>query len=210
MSHYSFFDEVDRIAHTNYVPSMADLIRIPSRSSLSAVMTPNVLTLAPNRSLYVFNGERQKGSPRQQWSENFKDVLGIIFTIDLCSYNQFRPDNPRRTKLMESLALWDAVINSKFFTKSMIFLVMSNAAEFKEKIKVYPLSDTFPVFTGGDDGVKAARFISDCFRNADRSRGGAGIDQHIVDPMDSKDVQNTWMDIENILYRLENYMRTSA
>jgi hypothetical protein len=186
---------------------MADLIRIPSKPSLSRVMTPTVLNLTGHRKLHVFNGERQKGSPRQYWSENFQDVAVIVFTFDLCSYNEFRPDNPRQTILVQSLVLWDAVINCEWFTKSMIFLVMSNAAEFKEQINVYPLSDTFPTFTGGDDAHKAVQFILDCFGNAKRLHREKGLEQYLVDPTDPGNVQNLWLDVEDILYRLENRIR---
>lgn len=89
-----------------------------------------------------------------------------------------------------------------------MFLIMSNAVEFTEKITVHRLSDTFPTFTGGDDAHKAAQFILNLFGDSKRGPRLAGLEQFFVDPMDPKGVRKVWLDVEDILSEqsgLENH-----
>ena len=91
--------------------------------------------------------------------------------------------------MAESLTLFESVINSRWFLRTSIILFLNNIDVFKNKlpkvlrlpplpvsnvlivcIEKVPLEQYFPVYTGGPDINKAAKYILWRFMQANRAR----------------------------------------
>jgi len=65
------------------------------------------------------------------------------------------------------------IVNSEWFQKAAIVLVMNKYDLFKEKIKKVPLSDFHKDYDGGEDYTKATTYIENLFKaknNYDKDR----------------------------------------
>lgn len=61
--------------------------------------------------------------------------------------------------MLESMILFDSIVNSRWFVRSSIVLFLNKVDVFQQKLKKVPLGDWFNDYDGGDDLNKAAKFI---------------------------------------------------
>ena len=74
------------------------------------------------------------------------------------------------TPLQDSLRLFESVVNSRWFRRTSIILLLGESAAFKTKLSRAPLEQYFPEDTGGPDANKAARYILWRFMQTNRAR----------------------------------------
>lgn len=74
-----------------------------------------------------------------------------------------------QTRLAESLMLFDSVINSRWFRKSAVVLILNKIDVFKRKLSKTPINSFFPEYAGGANVDDALAFISNRFLQANRS-----------------------------------------
>lgn len=67
------------------------------------------------------------------------------------------------------MALFESVINSRWFLWTSIFLFLNKADVFKKKLLEVPLEQYFPDYTGGSDLNKAAKYVLWKFMQANRA-----------------------------------------
>ncbi|KAH9049032.1 G-protein alpha subunit [Lactarius hengduanensis] len=129
-----FFAEAIRIAASNYLPSMEDL------------------------SIHMVDVGGQR-SQRKKWIHYFEGVTSIIFCTALSEYNQVLLEERNQNRMAESLTLFEAVINSRWFLRTSIILFLNKVDVFKDKLPKVPLDKYFPDYTGGADVNKGAKYI---------------------------------------------------
>ena len=71
--------------------------------------------------------------------------------------------------LLESFHLFDDIVNSRWFFNSTVVLFLNKKDVFRKKLKVIPLSQYFPEYTGEGDYQSATEFIRDKFLSLNRS-----------------------------------------
>ena len=129
-------------------------------------------------------------SQTNEWIPKFKDMNAVVFVVDLCSYDQILPPSPNNinltkclyffnlfgtgrsiyTKLMETLFLFDAVVNCRSYKDTTIFLVFTGFEELKESLGKSPLSDHFPDYQGGGNADAAYDYILRLFSRLNKAR----------------------------------------
>ena len=129
-------------------------------------------------------------SQRADWMVHFKDMDGVIFVVDLCSYDQALPPHPNNTrlmkcldlfnvmgtgrsiytKLMESLYIFETVVNSHPCRNTSISLMFTGLEEFQWKLTESPLSEIFSDYDGGRDTDRAIQYILSLFQNVNEER----------------------------------------
>ena len=70
---------------------------------------------------------------------------------------------------MESLVLFDSVVNSRWFMRTSIILFLNKVDLFKEKLGRSPLGNYFPDYSGGNDVNKAAKYLLWRFNQVNRA-----------------------------------------
>jgi guanine nucleotide-binding protein G(i) subunit alpha len=100
---------------------------------------------------------------------SFEAVTSIIFVVNLAAYDKVLSGKPSQNTMMESLMLFDSVVNSPWLRRASIILFLNNVSHFKQKVADSPLSDYFPDYSGDNDVNNAANYILSIFTKANRS-----------------------------------------
>lgn len=72
--------------------------------------------------------------------------------------------------MLESLVLFESVINSRWFARTSIILFLNKIDVFKAKLPKVPLEKYFADYAGGPDVNKAAKYILWRFMQVNRAR----------------------------------------
>lgn len=72
--------------------------------------------------------------------------------------------------MVESLILFESVINSRWFLRTSIILFLNKIDVFKHKLPKVPLEQYFPEYAGGPDINKAAKYILWRFMQTNKAR----------------------------------------
>ena len=133
--------------------------------------------------MFDVGGQR---SERKKWIHCFENVTSIIFCVALSEYDQvlleessqvrlpkalpLEPDsNTRQNRMMESLVLFDSVVNSRWFMRTSIILFLNKVDLFKAKLARSPLGKYFPDYSGGNDVNRAAKYLLWRFNQVNRA-----------------------------------------
>ncbi|CAO3589035.1 unnamed protein product [Absidia cylindrospora] len=160
-----FFDDIDRISDPNYVPTDQDVLlaRLKSTGITEVVFQLDRLTIH----MFDVGGQR---SERKKWIHCFESVMSIIFCVALSEYDQVLLEDTTENRLVESIRLFESIINSRWFLHTSIMLFLNKVDLFKIKIEHVPLERYFPDYKGGNDANKAAKYILWRFLQTNRAK----------------------------------------
>ena len=133
--------------------------------------------------MFDVGGQR---SERKKWIHCFENVTSIIFCVALSEYDQVLLEESsqvggpcnvgmeteltiEQNRMVESLVLFDSVVNSRWFMRTSIILFLNKVDLFKAKLGRSPLERYFPDYTGGDDVNKAAKYLLWRFNQVNRA-----------------------------------------
>lgn len=200
-THY-FLSDVDRITSPDYVPSVSDILRTRKKTSGIFDFTFQ-MSGGLNIHMYDVGGQR---SERKKWIHCFDNVTLIIFCVALSEYDQVLLEENSQNRLEESLALFDSVVNSRWFSRTSIVLFLNKIDVFAEKLAYSPLEKQFPDYTGGNNINKAAKYILWRFTQVNRS--GLNIYPHVTQATDTSNIQLVMAAVKETL--LENSLRDTG
>ncbi|KAH9032555.1 G-protein alpha subunit [Lactarius hengduanensis] len=160
-----FFAEAIRIAASNYLPSMEDVLRAHAKTT---AITETRFPMG-QLSIHMVDVGGQR-SQRKKWIHYFEGVTSIIFCTALSEYNQVLLEERNQNRMAESLTLFEAVINSRWFLRTSIILFLNKVDVFKDKLPKVPLDKYFPDYTGGADVNKGAKYILWRFMQANHTQ----------------------------------------
>jgi len=133
--------------------------------------------------MFDVGGQR---SERKKWIHCFENVTSIIFCVALSEYDQVlleessqvrrvvsasccAKSNMSQNRMMESLVLFDSVVNSRWFMRTSIVLFLNKVDLFRQKLKKSPLVEYFPDYSGGEDVNRAAKYLLWRFNQVNRA-----------------------------------------
>ncbi|TFK67712.1 heterotrimeric G-protein alpha subunit, GPA3-like protein [Pluteus cervinus] len=160
-----FFNEVLRIGAPDYLPNETDVLRARHRN-MGVTETRFLMGTLSIRMLDVGG----LGSERKKWIHCFESVTSIVFCMALDQYDEILLEGQPQNQLLESLALFESVVNSRWFLRMQIVLFLNKIDVFRDKLPKLPLEKFFPEYTGGTDINKAARYILWRFVRVNRAR----------------------------------------
>jgi guanine nucleotide-binding protein subunit alpha len=85
---------------------------------------------------------------RRKWVKYYEGIVGIIFVAALDDWDVPCPEEPNKTRMEESLEVFESLINHDWFSKLPWILFMNKTDLFAEKIKKVKLKDTFKKYKG--------------------------------------------------------------
>jgi len=134
-----FFDNVHRFKSEDFIPSVADVLRVRVRST------------GIEEAEFVFDGMVFKvvdvggqRSERRKWIHCFSSVTSVLFCASLSGYCQNLREKSDVKRMEEALELFCEVSNSDYFQYSSIILFLNKKDLFARKLKEVPLSSFFP------------------------------------------------------------------
>lgn len=165
-----YFENLERLLKPGYVPDEQDVLR-------SRVQTTGIIETAfrVNKLTYRVVDVGGQRSERRKWIQCFDDVRAVLFVCALSGYDMTLFEDGKTNRLEESLNLFQAICNNKFFVKTSMILFLNKVDLFRDKIQNSDrhLRLYFPQYTGPDRDVDtAARFIQTEFmeRNLNKSK----------------------------------------
>lgn len=165
-----FFDELSRLARTDYVPSEADILRL--RKKTTGIIETRFVAGTLGFRMVDVGGQRNE---RKKWIHCFEDVKLVIFITSLSEYDCVLEEDETTNRMRESLCLFSDVINNRWFIKTPVILFMNKKDLFAEKIKRVNLNVCFKGYRGKQRdydeaiGYIAKRFI-DCNKSPSPDR----------------------------------------
>ncbi|EGW31469.1 uncharacterized protein SPAPADRAFT_67528 [Spathaspora passalidarum NRRL Y-27907] len=197
-----FLSDIDRIAAVDYIPSIADVLR--TRKKTSGIFDFRFdMGNGLNIHMYDVGGQR---SERKKWIHCFDNVTLIIFCVALSEYDQVLLEENNQNRLEESLALFDSVVNSRWFARTSVVLFLNKIDVFAEKLQYSPLEAHFPDYTGGNNINKAAKYILWRFNQLNRS--GLNIYPHVTQAIDTSNIELVFAAVKETI--LENSLRDTG
>lgn len=150
-------DNVERLCDPNYVPSQQDVLR--SRLATVGIAETDFLIQGYPFKLLDVGGQRNE---RRKWIHCFEEVTAIIYLVGLSEfvflnwifsnilsrYDQVLFEDETQNRMMESLLLFEEIVNLKYFRKTGFIVFFNKNDLFKEKIKKVDLKVCFPEYTG--------------------------------------------------------------
>ncbi len=159
-----FFDNIDRITADGYVPNVTDVIR--TRKQTSGIYDKRFQLEDIRIHLFDVGGQR---SERKKWIHCFDNVTAVMFCVALSEYDQVLLESPTQNRLVESLNLFESVVNSMWFRRTSIILCLNKIDVFIDKLGRSPLENYFPDYVGGNDVNKAVKYILWRFKQLNRA-----------------------------------------
>lgn len=129
-------------------------------------------------------------SERKKWIHQFEDSISIIFFVDLSQYDEVLLEESDQNRIEETLLLFDSVVNSRWFSRTSIILLLCNVGYFREKLKHKPLSNYFPDYSGGDDVNRASKYL--LWRFSQVNRAHLNLYPHLCEPSDDSNMRIAW------------------
>ncbi|CAO3600891.1 unnamed protein product [Absidia cylindrospora] len=159
-----YFESIDRIGDSNYVPTDQDVLR--SRVKTTGITETTFVIDDLTYRMFDVGGQR---SERKKWIHCFENVSAIIFLVAISEYDQVLIEDETVNRMQEALTLFDSICNSRWFLKTSIILFLNKIDIFKDKLLKEPLSDTFPDFAGPDTYDVASDYILNRFVSLNQS-----------------------------------------
>ncbi|MCJ1228586.1 Guanine nucleotide-binding protein alpha-2 subunit [Toensbergia leucococca] len=179
---FSFFDEALRIASSDYIPVEADVLR--ARTKTTGIYETRFSMGQLSIHMFDVGGQR---SERKKWIHCFENVTSIIFCVALSEYDQVLLEESNQNRMMESLVLFDSVVNSRWFMRTSIILFLNKVDLFKLKLGRSPLGNYFPDYSGGDDVNRAAKYLLWRFNQVNRAH--LNLYPHLTQATDTSNIR---------------------
>ncbi|KAG0329441.1 guanine nucleotide-binding protein subunit alpha, partial [Podila horticola] len=153
-----YFDSIDRIAKSNYIPTDQDVLR--SRVKTTGITETRFVIGDLTYMMFDVGGQR---SERKKWIHCFENVTAIVFLVAISEYDQLLFEDETVNRMQEALTLFDSICNSRWFVKTSIILFLNKIDRFKEKLPISPMRKYFDDYEGGEDFDQASQYILNRF-----------------------------------------------
>ncbi|PHH70151.1 hypothetical protein CDD80_6206 [Ophiocordyceps camponoti-rufipedis] len=196
-----FFQEAMRIVRPDYLPNEMDVLR--ARTKTTGIYETRFQMGQLSIHMFDVGGQR---SERKKWIHCFENVTSIIFCVALSEYDQVLLEETSQNRMMESLLLFDSVVNSRWFMRTSIILFLNKVDIFKQKLLRSPLSNYFPDYSGGNDVNKAAKYLLWRFNQVNRAH--LNLYPHLTQATDTSNIRLVFAAVKETI--LNNALKDSG
>lgn len=196
-----FFTEVMRIVAEDYRPNEMDVLR--ARTKTTGIYETRFKMGQLSIHMFDVGGQR---SERKKWIHCFENVTSIIFCVALSEYDQVLLEESSQNRMMESLLLFDSVVNSRWFMRTSIILFLNKVDIFKQKLGRSPLGNYFPDYSGGNDVNKAAKYLLWRFNQVNRAH--LNLYPHLTQATDTSNIRLVFAAVKETI--LNNALKDSG
>jgi len=141
-------------------------------------------------------------SGRKQWINTFPGVSAIIFCVAISEYNQNLYEDETKNRLVESLTLFNEILQSHWFIYTPIFLFLNKTDVFAQKIKSSDLSEVFPDYKGGFNYGNGIKFIFNKFLELNKDSKERPIFPYFTCATDTESIDQAFKYVKEQLLEL--------
>jgi GTPase SAR1 family protein len=188
-----FFANIDRIAKSDYTPTVDDLLRC--RAKTTGIQELH-LEIEKHKFIIVDVGGQR--SERKKWIHCFQDVTAVLFFVALSEYDLSLYEDEETNRMHESLKLFDEICNSKWFSAIPIVLFLNKKDLFQEKIPKVNITVAFPDYDGPQTFDSASEYIQDQFMALNENPNKT-IYPHVTQATDTKNIEVVFTAVRSIV-----------
>jgi len=190
-----FFDRIDTIANPAYIPSEQDVLR--SRVRTTGIVENDFVISDNHFKMYDVGGQRNE---RKKWIHCFENVTAVLFVAAISEYDQVLFEDEETNRVVEALALFDDICNSKWFRNTSMILFLNKRDLFEEKLPKVPLNSIFFDYMGDNSFASASKWLADQFqaRNMNTSKV---VYTHVTCATDTSNVSMVFNAVKDIIIR---------
>jgi len=192
-----YFNAIDRMSSTDYMPTDQDILR--SRVKTTGITETTFMVGELTYKLFDVGGQR---SERKKWIHCFENVTALVFLVSLSEYDQMLYEDESVNRMQEALTLFDSICNSRWFVKTSIILFLNKIDLFAEKLPLSPLGEYFPDYTGGNNYDAACAYLLHRFVSLNQSAATKQIYAHYTCATDTRQIKFVLNAIQDILLQL--------
>lgn len=189
-----YFESIDRISQPNYEPTEQDVLR--ARVRTTGIIETSFRYKNLIYRMFDVGGQR---SERRKWIQCFDDVTAVIFVAALSGYDMKLFEDQETNRIHESLTLFDAICNNKFFVDTSMILFLNKTDLFSQKIGRSPLHEFFPEYKGpANDPNAAKKFILEMFKQVNKN-DNKKIYHHFTCATDTGNIRHVFDAVSDII-----------
>ncbi|XP_048870351.1 guanine nucleotide-binding protein subunit alpha-12 [Brienomyrus brachyistius] len=179
-----FLDNLDRIGQLNYLPSRQDIL-LARKATKGIVEHDFIIKKIPFKMVDV-GGQR---SQRQKWFHCFDSITSILFMVSSSEYDQLLMEDRRTNRLVESMNIFETIVNNKLFTDVSIILFLNKMDLLVEKVKKVNICKYFPDFKGDPHRLEEVQtYLVQCFNRKRRNRSKP-LYHHFTTAIDTENIR---------------------
>ncbi|KAM9125982.1 guanine nucleotide-binding protein subunit alpha-12 isoform 2-T2 [Pangshura tecta] len=179
-----FLDNLDRIGQLNYFPSKQDIL-LARKATKGIVEHDFIIKKIPFKMVDV-GGQR---SQRQKWFQCFDGITSILFMVSSSEYDQVLMEDRRTNRLVESMNIFETIVNNKLFFNVSIILFLNKMDLLVEKVKTVSIKKYFSDFKGDPHRLDdVQRYLVQCFDRKRRNRSKP-LFHHFTTAIDTENIR---------------------
>lgn len=179
-----FLDNLDRIGQMNYIPSKQDILF--ARKATKGIVEHDFFIKKIPFKMVDVGGQR---SQRQKWFQCFDGITSILFMVSSSEYDQVLMEDRRTNRLVESMNIFETIVNNKLFLNVSIILFLNKTDLLVEKIRTVDIRKNFPEFRGDPRRLEDVQaFLVQSFSRKRRNRGKP-LFHHFTTAVDTENIR---------------------
>uniref|UniRef100_UPI0037E97E51 guanine nucleotide-binding protein subunit alpha-12a n=1 Tax=Semicossyphus pulcher TaxID=241346 RepID=UPI0037E97E51 len=179
-----FLDNLDRLGQLSYIPSKQDIL-FARKATKGIVEHDFIIKKIPFKMVDV-GGQR---SQRQKWFQCFDGITSILFMVSSSEYDQVLMEDRRTNRLVESMNIFETIVNNKLFLNVSIILFLNKTDLLVEKIRTVDIRKYFPEFKGDPRRLEDVQaFLVQSFSRKRRNRGKP-LFHHFTTAIDTENIR---------------------
>uniref|UniRef100_A0A8C5UBS8 G protein subunit alpha 12 n=1 Tax=Malurus cyaneus samueli TaxID=2593467 RepID=A0A8C5UBS8_9PASS len=183
-SRRSEYQLVSTSLSTNYFPSKQDIL-LARKATKGIVEHDFIIKKIPFKMVDV-GGQR---SQRQKWFQCFDGITSILFMVSSSEYDQVLMEDRRTNRLVESMNIFETIVNNKLFFNVSIILFLNKMDLLVEKVKTVSIKKYFSDFKGDPHRLEdVQRYLVQCFDRKRRNRSKP-LFHHFTTAIDTENIR---------------------
>ncbi|KAM9222664.1 guanine nucleotide-binding protein subunit alpha-12 isoform 2-T2 [Leptosomus discolor] len=168
----------------NYFPSKQDIL-LARKATKGIVEHDFIIKKIPFKMVDV-GGQR---SQRQKWFQCFDGITSILFMVSSSEYDQVLMEDRRTNRLVESMNIFETIVNNKLFFNVSIILFLNKMDLLVEKVKTVSIKKYFSDFKGDPHRLDdVQRYLVQCFDRKRRNRSKP-LFHHFTTAIDTENIR---------------------
>ncbi|KAM4751400.1 guanine nucleotide-binding protein subunit alpha-12a isoform 1-T1 [Anableps anableps] len=184
ISFFSAYKKITVSCFQSYIPSKQDIL-FARKATKGIVEHDFVIKKIPFKMVDV-GGQR---SQRQKWFQCFDGITSILFMVSSSEYDQVLMEDRRTNRLVESMNIFETIVNNKLFLNVSIILFLNKTDLLVEKIRTVDIRKNFPEFRGDPRRLEDVQaFLVQSFSRKRRNRGKP-LFHHFTTAVDTENIR---------------------
>ncbi|KAJ3271581.1 hypothetical protein HDV01_006543 [Terramyces sp. JEL0728] len=138
-----FLENASKYLDESYIPTNDDILML---RTVTQHVSETIFTI--KKKIVRFFDVSGLIHHRKTWLSYFDDVQTVLFVMSLASYDQFLAEDSTINMMVDSLVLFEQVINNPILSTPNFVLFFNKKDIYEKKIKLVPLNSFFPEYTG--------------------------------------------------------------